>query len=100
MKRWLFSLWLIGLVGLASPAFAAGLIVVYESPPPGSHSFPLHPLPPPQPWLVPPPRPFQFAPLEVTSHQANARIKDQIAVTSIDQEFYNPNPQRLEGTFL
>src|SRR5712671_1899189 len=30
---------------------------------------------------------FPFAPLEV-------------AVTSIDQEFYNPNDQRLEGTYI
>jgi Ca-activated chloride channel family protein len=38
--------------------------------------------------------------LEVTRHQADVRINDQIAVTSIEQDFYNPNPQRVEGTFL
>ena len=32
--------------------------------------------------------------------QVNASIKDQIAVTKVEQEFYNPNPRQLEGTFL
>src|SRR5204863_4299508 len=33
-------------------------------------------------------------------HQASVRITDQLAATSIEQEFYNPNDQRIEGTFL
>ena len=32
--------------------------------------------------------------------QANVRIRDQVAVTTIEEEFYNPNPRPLEGTFL
>ena len=36
----------------------------------------------------------------MTYARVNARVTDQIAVTSVDQEFYNPNPQRLEGTFI
>src|SRR6185436_8266187 len=32
--------------------------------------------------------------------RAKVRINDQIAVTSIEQEFFNPNSQRLEGTFM
>jgi Ca-activated chloride channel family protein len=51
---------------------------------------------PPSRSYVPP----AWAPLEVTLDQATVRIKDQIAVTSIEQEFYNPNPRQLEGTFL
>src|SRR6476646_2214556 len=43
---------------------------------------------------------FPFAPLEVTSHQVNVKIDGQIAITSIDQEFYNPNDQRLEGFYM
>jgi Ca-activated chloride channel family protein len=43
---------------------------------------------------------FPFAPLEVTSHQVNVKIDGQVAVTSIDQEFYNPNDQRLEGFYM
>ncbi len=38
--------------------------------------------------------------MEVESLQVNTRITNQIAATSIDQVFYNPNPVRLEGTFL
>jgi Ca-activated chloride channel family protein len=47
-----------------------------------------------------PPIHFPFAPLEVTSHQVNVKIDGQVATTSIDQEFYNPNDQRLEGFYL
>jgi len=43
---------------------------------------------------------FPFAPLEVTSHHVEVKIDGQVAVTSIDQEFYNPNDQRLEGTYM
>ena len=32
--------------------------------------------------------------------KVDVRIKDQIAVTSVDQEFYNPNSRQVEGTFL
>ena len=41
-----------------------------------------------------------FAPLEVTFHHVNVKIDGQIATTSVDQEFNNPNPTRLEGTYL
>src|SRR5919198_121726 len=47
-----------------------------------------------------PPTHFPFAPLEVTSHQVNVKIDGQLAITSIDQEFYNPNDQRLEGFYM
>src|SRR5690348_1597069 len=47
-----------------------------------------------------PPTHFPFAPLEVTSHQVNVKIDGQVAITSIDQEFYNPNDQRLEGVYM
>src|SRR5260221_6134185 len=43
---------------------------------------------------------FPFAPLEVTYHRVSVEINDQVAVTSVDQEFYNPNPQQLQGTYL
>jgi hypothetical protein len=46
------------------------------------------------------PRPYIFAPLEVNSSKTTVRITGQIAVTRIEQEFYNPNLQRLEGTFV
>jgi Ca-activated chloride channel homolog len=43
---------------------------------------------------------FAFAPLEVSYHRVNVEINDQVASTTVDQEFYNPNGQRLEGTYL
>jgi len=43
---------------------------------------------------------FAFAPLEVTYHRVSVSIDQTVAVTSVDQEFYNPNNQRLEGTYL
>jgi Ca-activated chloride channel family protein len=43
---------------------------------------------------------FPFAPLEVSYHHVSVEITDQVAVTSVDQEFYNPNNARLEGTYL
>src|SRR6266513_1543289 len=70
-----------GLFGMLSDARADGFIVVER------------------PFLVRPGH-FPFAPLEVTSHHVEVKIDSQVAVTSIDQEFYNPNDQRLEGTYM
>src|SRR5215813_3544904 len=52
-----------------------------------------------RPVLIPPGH-FPFAPLEVSSHHVDVKIEGQVAVTSIDQEFYNPNDQRLEGIYM
>ncbi len=52
-----------------------------------------------RPIFVPPGH-FPFAPLEVTSHHVEVKIDGQVAVTSIDQEFFNPNDQRLEGIYM
>jgi Ca-activated chloride channel family protein len=43
---------------------------------------------------------FPFTPLEVSFHHVTAKIDGQICTTSVDEEFYNPNPQTLEGTYL
>jgi Ca-activated chloride channel family protein len=57
----------------------------------------IHPTPTPVPV---PPGHFSFAPLEVSFHHVSVEVNDQVAVTSVDQEFINPNSQRLEGTYL
>ena len=54
---------------------------------------------PPTPVPVPPGH-FSFAPLEVSFHHVSVEIKDQVAVTSVDEEFVNPNHQQLEETYL
>lgn len=47
------------------------------------------------------PRPIhRLTPLEIRSVKATATIKEQVAQTKIEQEFYNPNPRQLEGTFI
>ena len=60
------------------------------------------PIPPPPHHHHPrPPRPIhQFLPLEVKNHFVTVKIDGQVAVTSVDQTFYNPSGQRLEGTYL
>src|SRR6266446_501439 len=102
MKRWIWLLVLFALAGAAvAPCYGAGLIIVddvYWRP------GPIPPYPPPRPWAPPrpyiPPRPYVFAPLEVSAVKVKTKIADQVAVTSVDEEFYNPNPSRLEGTFV
>jgi Ca-activated chloride channel family protein len=70
------------LAGLApSAALADGFIIVHDPP----HVPPGH---------------FPFAPLEVVYHRVDVSIDEQVAITSVDQEFHNPNPTRMEGTYL
>jgi len=51
-------------------------------------------LPRPQPRV---PTPF---PLSVTYHRVEVKIRDGVARTSVDQEFYNPTGARLEGVYI
>lgn len=102
MKRLLACLALLtalGFIASQQTARADGFIIVDER-----HWIPPIPIPPrPPPWPprpMPPPRPYVFAPLEVVYHHVNVKVDGQIAATSVDQEFYNPNPARLEGTYL
>lgn len=87
MKSRMFFLILLTL--LMHPLFASadGLIIVEN--------------PPPRPWIdrrLPPHH--SFAPLAIVYHQVDVKIIDQVAVTSVDQVFHNPNPQRMEGVYL
>jgi Ca-activated chloride channel family protein len=75
MKQWIPLLMWLPMV--AGNALADGLIVIHD------------PAPVPQ-WHS----------LEVVYHHVNVKIDGQIATTSVDQEFYNPSHQRLEGTYL
>jgi len=89
---------LLSMLGLAMSAPAAGLIIMDEAhwlPP-----RPPHPMPPIWPPRPMPPPVFRFAPLEMRELRVNVQITGQVAVTRVDQEFFNPNPNRLEGTFL
>jgi Ca-activated chloride channel family protein len=66
----------------AAAVFADGFIIV------------LHPDPRPS---VRPGTPY---PLEVRYHHVETAIEEMAAVTSVDQEFYNPTGRRLEGYYL
>src|SRR5262245_50746356 len=92
---------LAGFSPLNPQARADGFIIVDEA-----HWWPPGPRPPHPPIIPPwpprpiPPMPRPYAPLEVAYHKVDVKIDGQIATTSVDQEFYNPNPTRLEGTYL
>ena len=64
----------------AAPALADGLIVI-------------PPRVPDQPHL-------RNIPLAVKYHRVTVTVKGRVAVTEVDQVFVNPNPRRLEGTYL
>ena len=104
MKRWIWLSVLLALFGGAAPVSGAGLIIVDDAhwwPGPNPpHPLPPRPIPPWPPRPIPRPRPYIFAPLEINHVKINTRINDQVAITSVDEEFYNPNPSRLEGTFV
>ena len=94
MKR-LFGLLCVW-VAAALSVSAAGLIIIHDhdvvwpGPPP---NWPRPPLPHPIPPVV-------WAPLEVSFTKVAAHLKDQVATTTVEQEFYNPNARQLEGTFI
>jgi len=69
------------LSALAQVVMADGLIIVDRPP----HAVPGH---------------FPFAPMEVSYHRVNVSIDDQVATTSVDQEFRNTTGARLEGTYM
>jgi Ca-activated chloride channel family protein len=50
--------------------------------------------------VTPPISSISSYPLEVRYHHVDVKINGQTAVTSVDQEFYNPADQRLEGVYL
>ncbi len=86
MRATRFALFtLLGLLIAPVSAFADGFILIHA----------------PQP-LIRPPRPshYVFAPLAVAYHQVEVKIEDQIALTSVDEEFVNPSDATLEGTYV
>jgi len=81
-NRWLFGVAAL-FFALLAPALGGsdGLIVVSNPP----STMPGH---------------FGFAPLQVLYHRVNVSVSGPVAVTEVDQEFYNPGGQRLEGTYI
>lgn len=70
---------------LSLAAAADGLIVIRDFPPDVR----------PVPGVSP-----AWTPLEVRYHHVTAKVTGRVAVTEVDQVFYNPSGSRLEGTYL
>ena len=45
-------------------------------------------------------RPPGLCPAEIAHQKVDVKIENQVASTTVEQLFYNPNPHRREGTFL
>ncbi|MEA4908807.1 MAG: VIT domain-containing protein [Anaerolineaceae bacterium] len=59
------------------------------------------PEPPPCAWEdCPPALPRPISQLEIRYHHVSVEIEDQVAVTHVDQVFYNPNDWQVEGTYI
>jgi Ca-activated chloride channel family protein len=46
------------------------------------------------------PGPIPIEQLEIRYHHVTIKIQDQVAVTHVDQVFYNPNAYPIEGTYI
>lgn len=94
MKR-LLALLLAIIILFASPtgALADGIIIPQ---PPDCDPCP----PPPCPFPHPCPPISPVKQLVIRYHNVTVSIKDQLAVTRIDQVFFNPNPWQVEGIYL
>ncbi|MFC1735925.1 VIT domain-containing protein [Candidatus Hydrogenedentota bacterium] len=85
---------------IASTSFAQGILYLHE---PGESirlPVPPHPEPPRRrPMPVPPPR-RHLQPARIEEFLVDVEIDNQVARTTLDQSFRNPNNRRLEGTYL
>ncbi|MGB0580719.1 MAG: VIT domain-containing protein [Limisphaerales bacterium] len=75
-------------------AFGSGIVIVHDD----------HRWPGPDRRIIHPPRPRPPAvvtrAIELERQRVTARIEDQVARTTIEQVFHNPNSRQVEGTFL
>ena len=49
---------------------------------------------------MPCPEPIPMEQLAIRYHHVTVTIRDQVAVTHVDQVFYNPNSWQIEGTYI
>ena len=90
-----FTLFILSLAFTPTQARADGIII------PDPRICADHPCPPPPcPGPIPcPPRP-SIVQLAIRYHRVKVTIQDQLAVTHVDQVFYNPNEWQVEGTYI
>ena len=55
---------------------------------------------PDPPICDPCPTPLPMSQLSIRYHHVTVTIKDQVAITSVDQVFYNPNDWEVEGDYV
>jgi Ca-activated chloride channel family protein len=98
MKAKVFSLVLVlAILGFAFPTAAlADGIIIPEPPLCGDRPCPPTPCPPESPCVVVPP----MAQLAIRYHHVTVTIQDQVAITHVDQVFFNPNEWTVEGTYI
>jgi len=88
MRRKMFLLpnvlLLVGLLLSAAPAYADGIIIPQ---PPICHPGPC-------------PRPIPISQLAIVYHHVDVEIRDQVAVTHVDQVFRNDNDWTIEGIYV
>jgi Ca-activated chloride channel family protein len=95
MKKmpWTLILLLLFVAGFVAPVRADGIIIpppcVEPRCPPPCQGFECPPIPP---------RPIEQ--LVIRYHHVTVSIQDQLAVTHVDQVFYNPNDWAIEGTYV
>lgn len=80
---------------LLFPAAVRADGIIIPQPPPCD---PCPPPPCPRPGLCPIPSPV--VQLAIRYHRVTVTIEDQVAVTHVDQVFYNPNNWAVEGTYM
>ena len=56
--------------------------------------------PPPCPFPMPCPPPSPTIQLAIRYHHVTVTIKDQLAITHVDQVFFNPNAWEVEGLYI
>lgn len=83
--RFVAFIFVLLLVALPAPARADGIII---------------PDPPVCDPVPCPPRPLPMEQLVIRNHRVSVTIRDQVAVTRVDQVFYNPNDWTIEGTYV
>jgi Ca-activated chloride channel homolog len=76
------------LMSVVTPVFADGIIIPPQPPPCLNGNCP--------PPIIPRP----MSQLNIRYHNVDVQIDQQIAVTHVDQVFYNPNDWLVEGTYL
>ncbi len=97
MKHIFFPLFLFTLLlALATPQVARADGIIIPEPPLCPMPICIDPPCPPSPPCPPTP----LAQLVIRYHHVEVDIEDQIAITKVDQVFYNPNDWAIEGTYL